>query len=77
MRYQEEIDATHPMVDFESPSSERESMNADALAMYLVGERHGKRDLVDLVRWLLISMDDEIRSSIGLNIDLSNKEGDK
>ena len=51
MDYQEEIDATHPMA--EGPDSDLR-INADTMAMELVGQRHAKRDLVDLVRWLLI-----------------------
>lgn len=46
MTYQKEIDATHPMI--------KGTFEADALAMKLVGERHSKRDLVDLVRWLIL-----------------------
>ncbi len=44
------IDATHPMHEY-APTG---ALEADALAMQLVGERHGKRDLVDLVRWLIL-----------------------
>ena len=51
MDYQEEIDATHPMA--EGPDGDLR-INADTMAMELVGQRHAKRDLVDLVRWLLI-----------------------
>lgn len=54
MSYQREIDATHPM---EAASAERE-VAADAVAMRLVGERHDKRDLVDLVRWLILRKPD-------------------
>ena len=51
MTYQREIDVTHPMAD---GCGDREC-NADDLAMKLVGERHSKRDLVDLVRWLILT----------------------
>lgn len=51
MKFQSEIDATHPMSD---GAGDREG-EADNLAMDLVGERHDKRDLVDLVRWLLLN----------------------
>ena len=51
MDYQEEIDATHPMAY--GPDGDLR-INADTMAMELVGQRHAKRDLVDLVRWLLI-----------------------
>lgn len=54
MTYQQEIDATHPMEDFKNVAEQTLSCNADALAMKLVGERHAKRDLVDLVRWLIL-----------------------
>lgn len=43
------IEASHPMETEESGV-----MDADALAMHLVGARHEKRELVNLVRWLLI-----------------------
>lgn len=45
------IDASHPI--------ETGVTEADTLAMKLVGSRHGKRDLVDLVRWLLIGAPNE------------------
>lgn len=48
--YQKEIDATHPTED---GAGELE-LAADALAIQLVGERHEKRDLVNLVRWLVL-----------------------
>lgn len=50
MTYQTEIDATHPMEDASGPLE----IHADDLAMKLVGERHEKRDLVNLVRWLIL-----------------------
>ena len=50
MTFQNQIDATHPMND-DAPAG---ALEADSLAMTLVGERHDKRDLVDLVRWLLL-----------------------
>ena len=43
------IDASHPM-----ETGEAGVMDADALAMHLVGARYEKRELVNLVRWLLI-----------------------
>lgn len=54
MDYQEEIDATHPMADGSDGYDGDLRINADMMAMTLVGQRHAKRDLVDLVRWLLI-----------------------
>lgn len=45
---QEEIDATHPM------NTHCDTCPADNVAMILVGERHEKRNLVDLVRTLLL-----------------------
>lgn len=48
--YQKAIDATHPMED----SSGALELAANGLAMKLVGERHEKRDLVNLVRWLIL-----------------------
>lgn len=52
--FQNEIDATHPMEDPGVPLA----FEADDLAMKLVGERHDKRDLVDLVRWLILRKPD-------------------
>lgn len=43
------IEASHPM-----ETEEAGVMDADSLAMHLVGARHEKRELVNLVRWLLI-----------------------
>jgi hypothetical protein len=51
--FRDAIDKTHPMED---GAGERE-FKADSLAMELVGERRSKRDLVDLVRWLLCRSD--------------------
>ena len=45
MTEQEQIDAAHPM------NTGRHGLYAEA--MRLVGERHAKYDLVDLVNWLL------------------------
>ena len=51
--YQKEIDSCHPE-ECTDPSQEPLVFNADRLAMQLVGERYNKRDLVDLVRWLIL-----------------------
>ena len=54
--FQKEIDATHPMnFDVDCGTAE---LAADALAMKLVGERYEKRDLVNLVRWLILRKPD-------------------
>ena len=45
------IDATHPMT-----LNTDECFTADALAMRLVGGRHEKRELVNLIRWLLMGV---------------------
>lgn len=50
MTFQKEIDATHPMLG----GRREQELKADILAMTLVGERHKKRDLTDLVRWLIL-----------------------
>jgi len=56
-----EISDTHPMNDYPQ-ELENEVFAADALAMELVGERHGKRDLVDLVRYLILTnLNDDLR----------------
>lgn len=49
MTYEDAINESHPTrIDTEAAYS------ADAMAMKLIGERHGKRDLVNLVRWLIM-----------------------
>lgn len=53
------IDSTHPMSE-DAPVG---AVEADALAMQLVGERHAKRDLVDLVRWLILRNPDGLLST--------------
>ena len=52
--YQDLIDRTHPTEDTLATAVEQDRFAADDLAMLLVGERHEKRDLVDLVRWLIL-----------------------
>ena len=52
--YQVQIDKTHPEDECLDTSTEQDRFAADALAMRLVGERDSKRDLVDLVRWLIL-----------------------
>lgn len=59
MTFKAHIDATHPMDD-DAPVG---ALEADGLAMQLVGERHGKRDLVDLVRWLILRNPDGLLSN--------------
>ena len=49
MTYEEKIEESHPIV-----SDNEKAYLADVMAMKLVGERHGKRDLVNLVRWLIM-----------------------
>jgi hypothetical protein len=49
MTYEEKIEESHPV-----GSDNERAYLADAMAMKLVGERHGKRDLVNLVRWLIM-----------------------
>ncbi len=48
--FQSLIDSTHP----DNDNSSDKEIAADDLAMKLVGERHEKRELVDLVRWLIL-----------------------
>ncbi len=62
MTYEDEITASHPM-ELDTP----EGFAADMLAMTLVGERHSKRDLVNLVRWLIL--DKAGRCNADLKID--------
>lgn len=47
---QNRIDATHPTED----GAPEKALAADAMAMQLVHDRHSKRDLVNLVRWLIV-----------------------
>jgi hypothetical protein len=47
--YEKEIKASHP-----TRTDNKKDYLADAMAMKLVGQRHSKRDLVDLVRWLIM-----------------------
>jgi len=47
--FEQGIENTHPM-----RSEDPIRFKADTLAMKLVGERHEKRDLVNLVRWLIM-----------------------
>ena len=47
---QSQIDATHP----ENEGAGEKELIADTLAMTLVGERYDKRELVDLVRYLIL-----------------------
>lgn len=56
-RFEAEIEATHPMNDY-TPEREAAIFAADRLAMELVGERHEKRELVNLVRWLILRQPD-------------------
>lgn len=59
MTYEEEIVASHPMwVDTDA------AYRVDEIAMKLVGERHGKRELVNLVRWLIMDKANTVNSDI-------------
>jgi cell division protein FtsB len=51
-QWTKEIDAAHPM------ETETDSYGRDEIAMKMVGNRHGKYELVDLVNWLLKCADD-------------------
>jgi len=60
--YEEQIKASHPV-----RTDTSRDYKADGMAMDLVGERHGKRELVDLVRWLIT---DKART---VNLDLDKR----
>ena len=45
-----------------------ESYTADDIAMKLVSERHAKRDLVNLVRWLLLGGVEIVKKDHNINI---------
>jgi len=49
MTFEKEIEQSHPT---RGDSDYR--YEVDELAMKLVGERHGKRELINLVRWLIM-----------------------
>jgi len=62
MTYEKEIEDSHPvMIDT------MQAYSADEMAMKLVGERMGKRELVNLVRWLILdhakTVNDDISKS--------------
>ena len=57
--YEDEIKASHP-----TRAGNENGYLADAMAMKLVGQRHSKRDLVDLVRWLIMDNAKKVNSDI-------------
>ena len=59
MTYEEDIKASHP-----TRTDNEKGYSADAMAMKLVGERHGKRDLVNLVRWLIMDNANTVNKDI-------------
>ena len=54
--FQDEIELSHPMELMTD-----EGFRADEIAMQLVGERHEKRELVNLVRWLILDKAEKVR----------------
>lgn len=62
MTYEKEITASHPMqIDTE------EAFKADVMAMKLVGERHEKRELVNLIRWLILDKAETVNQFLDNN----------
>lgn len=57
-RFQEEIEKAHP-----ESSGDHHSYG---LALELVGERHGKYELVDLVNWLISNGSPEFKQNLGI-----------
>ena len=57
-----EISNSHPVV-----CDDPEVNKADVLAMKLVSERHEKRELIDLVRWLILDKSETARKYICVN----------
>lgn len=57
--YEDEIEASHPLT-----SDNEKAERADVMAMKLVGQRHSKRDLVDLVRWLIMDNAKKVNSDM-------------
>lgn len=51
---QSAIDANHPALD----KATHAHLKADALAMKLIHGRHGKREIVNLIRWVLMGAPD-------------------
>jgi len=59
--YLTQIDASHPMM-----LNSTDGFDADMIAMKLVGEQHDKRELINLVRWLILDKASTVRKDIGL-----------
>jgi hypothetical protein len=59
MTYEKEIQSSHPIIH-----DSKLSLEADAMAMRLVGERFDKRELVDLVRWLIMDKSKTVYSDL-------------
>jgi len=49
MKYQEQIDKSHPTV-----ARDNKHYKAHSIAMELIHERYQKHELVDLVTWLIV-----------------------
>jgi hypothetical protein len=61
---QRAIDASHPVeqiADMSNLETQR-CLEADALAMNLMTGRHGKRDIVNMIRWILMGAPNETSS---------------
>jgi hypothetical protein len=67
--FKAEIDASHPV-----RLDTKEAYAADSIAMQLVGERHAKRDLVNLVRWLILGGAIVIQQKLSAETDSSSTE---
>jgi len=61
--FEREIELSHPFGEAEPTE---EAFKADELAMTLVGERHAKRELVNLVRWLIMDKAETARKHQGI-----------
>ena len=57
--FQDEIALSHPMELMTD-----EGFEADEMALQLVGERHEKRELVNLVRWLILDKSETVQNFI-------------
>lgn len=62
MTYEDKIKASHP-----TRTDNEKGYLADTMAMKLVGERYKKRDLVNLVRWLIMDNAKIVNSDLRLN----------
>ena len=64
MLYEKEIHLSHP-----TELDTDEAYIADGIAMELVGERRSKRDLVNLVRWLILDKSKTVNEDLAKRME--------